>query len=54
LAYGLVRFHSHIFARRNPTGCFMGGQKRCMPPGRYVPFFLKFIENILTKFIAPV
>jgi hypothetical protein len=35
-AYGLYAvFRSHILARRNPTGCFMGGPKRHIQPERY-------------------
>jgi hypothetical protein len=41
-------FLRHILARRKPAVCFMGGPKRHIQPERYVPFFLKFFENMLT------
>jgi hypothetical protein len=42
-------FLRHILARRNPTGCFMGGPKRHIQPERYVQYAPNFVGKILTK-----
>jgi hypothetical protein len=43
-------FLRHILARRNPTGCFMGGPKRHIQPERYTTYHLKCIGNKIKNY----
>jgi hypothetical protein len=40
----------HIWAARKPTVCFIVPPKRRKQPERYVPFALKFSENIVRNY----